>query len=542
MNRIKIFKLLCLVVIGCSFVACKDDDEGMGTPEITAVRMTDPAKADSTFTKASAGQMIAVIGHNLKNVVKVYINDQEVGFNSTMNTATSIILTIPTEEKGFLLSTFNPELKDEIRLETTHGTATYQFKVTAPGPQLTLLQARYPRKAGDPLNIFGLNLVDVERVYFTDLTADELGSTTWTTIGGNHTDVQYEVVSQNHALNQNDTYQTTSQLRVNIPALPYETGTLVVETAAGTTYYPFSFTLAAPTITGLNTDMPVKGEKLTIRGTYFVQVEAVRYGDVTLTADQFTVSDTEDQIDIVFDQKPARGTNGLLTVVTGGGEVSVPFYDYSTLLVDFDGQGLDNGWDPKATMETADGTAAPYTSDGQFAHILVEAEGTQWWGTAIFFRKGWDGPFDLPGYDVIPADATADEIYLAMEVYNNNSDYNNGTFNGYLRYVVWPTGADVSSTDGYQYDNGFDWVEYNEQIGSFAQPVLADIDGRNPMQQWYRHVMPLELLPAYKGKTYAEIKELGIDNFRLQSINQGSAQPGHIDVCVDNVRIYYKKK
>ena len=107
---------------------------------------------------------------------------------------------------------------------------------------------------------------------------------------------------------------------------------------------------------------------------------------------------------------------------------------------------------------------------------------------------------------------------------------------------MWPTGADISSTDGYQYDNGFDWVEYNEQIGSFAQPVLADIDGRNPMQQWYRHVMPLELLPAYKGKTYAEIKELGIDNFRLQSINQGSAQPGHIDVCVDNVRIYYKKK
>ena len=44
-----------------------------------------------------------------------------------------------------------------------------------------------------------------------------------------------------------------------------------------------------------------------------------------------------------------------------------------------------------------------------------------------------------------------------------------------------------------------------------------------------------------KGKTYAEIVEAGLNQFRIQSINQGTAR-GYIDVCIDNVRIYYQKK
>ena len=61
--------------------SCKEDEEGMGTPVITAVRTCDPAKADSTFSKASAGAQIAVIGQNLSKVQKVFINDQQVYFH-----------------------------------------------------------------------------------------------------------------------------------------------------------------------------------------------------------------------------------------------------------------------------------------------------------------------------------------------------------------------------------------------------------------------------------------------------------------------------
>lgn len=535
------YLLCCLLCCGvaAATTSCKDDDEGMGTPQITGVRACDPAKADSLFLKASAGQMIAVIGQNLADVQKFYINDQEVGFNPTLNTAHSIIITVPTEEKGFRLTAFDSSIKDEIRLETSHGTATYSFKITAPSPSLSLLQARYPRKAGDELRIVGQNLVDIEKVYFTDLTAEQLDTTVWTTIGGTHTEVNYEVVSQNHYLNSRDTYVTASTLKATIPSLSYDTGTLVVETAAGTAYYPFSLYLSVPTITGVNTDMPVPGETLTVSGTYFVQVEQVRYGDVTLSADDYIVAETEDQISFVFRQKPSEGSEAKLTVVTGGGEASIPFYDYSCLLVDFDGRGADNGWDPNASYETTDGTAAPFTADGTFARFNIPEEGSQWWGKMLFFRNSWEvSSFTLPSYDVIPAEASTDDIYLAMEVYDNGSSYNNGDWMGYLRYTVWPVGLDTGDARN-QWDNGFAWVNYDEGIGSFTYPVLADIDGQTWQQQWYRHVVPLSVFPCYKGLIYADVMALGLENFRIQSINQGS-KVGKIDVCFDNVRLYYR--
>ena len=334
-------------------------------------------------------------------------------------------------------------------------------------------------------------------------------------------------------------------LKVNIPSLSYDTGTFVIETAAGTTYYPFSYFLAPPTITDINTDMPVTGETLSIKGTYFVQVDEVRYGDVKLTPDQFTVADTEDQIDIVFGQKPSRGSEPKLTVVTGGGEVSVPFYNYDCLLTNFEGDAADNGWGPNASYETANGVNAPYTGDGTFARINVASEGQQWWGTMIYFRKDWSGnSFPLPSFDVIPADATADEVYLTAEVYNNYSDYNkfeSGTgypiFSGYLRYMIEPIGGGES-----QYDLHLGWENYDNGVPLFDGKVLADINGDTPEGKWYRHVLPLSKFGIFAGLTYQQIVEKGINQFRIQSINQGGSRPGKIDVCFDNIRIFYQKK
>ena len=121
LNKFSVMALLLMAVFQTVMTSCSDDKEGMGTPVITAVRVTDPAKADSTFTKATAGQMLAIIGENLSDVRKVFINDQEVQFNSTMNTSRSLIVTVPTEEKGFILTAFDSSLKDEIRVETSHG-------------------------------------------------------------------------------------------------------------------------------------------------------------------------------------------------------------------------------------------------------------------------------------------------------------------------------------------------------------------------------------------------------------------------------------
>lgn len=529
-----------MLTVGLSaFTSCSDDDKvGYGTPEITGVRIPDPAYADSLFTKSTAGQQIAIIGKNLSNVLKIYINDQEVSFNSTMNTDHSVIVTIPSEEDGFKLTAFNSDLKDEIRLETSHGTATYAFKVTAPYPSVSRIAATYPREAGDELYIYGTNLVDIERIYITDISAEELDETSWTDIEGNMVDVTaYSSEKQNHYIDsKTQAYTTESVIKLTIPEIPYESGTLVVKTATGYSYIAYYKVPGKPVITDISSEYPEIGETVTIKGREFVQVESITYGDVTLTSDDLTVADSEDAIEFVFKQTPTKGSGTTLAITTPGGTVNFDnFYNYDCVLVDFDGLGIDNGWGPNATYESATSTAAPYASDGNYARINVTDNGYNWWGTMVYFRYDWSGTsFPLPGYDVIPADASADDVYLAMEVYDNNSDFNNGTFSGYIKYDVQPVGG---SDNDY---HTFSWVDYDAGTFSFSQPVLADINGENAKGKWYRHVVKLSNFSCFSGMKYSDIVAAGISQFRLMEYNQGAAK-GNVDVMFDNIRLYYKK-
>lgn len=546
--NVNILLVLLVTVLGLSLASCNDDTTAGGQPVITSVRLCDPEKADSTFTKAPQGQIIAIMGENLNDAVYVYINDQKVYFNPTMNTDHSIIVTVPSESKGFKLSTFNEGLKDEIRVETTHGTATYGFKVVGGYPQISRVQCEYPRKAGDQLNVYGLNLEAIESMYFTDMTPEELAVEESETIGGNHVEVaDYKFIVNDHHLNtKTQNYETTSQLSVTIPELPFDRGTFVVECAAGTTYIAYGKTPGMPVITYISSDMPVAGEEVTIKGREFVQVEKVMYGDVEIL--DYTVAESEDGITFTFEDVPAIGSDAVLSITTPGGTVSTSFYDRSLLLVDFDGIGADNGWDPKATTEFAVFDEAPYTSTGNFGRINVPAEtGSQWWGTMLFYRGGWDEggnliPFTMP--ENIPADASADDVYLAMEVFDNNSDYNNGGtgFSGFLRYVMFPNGADTNADDqsAWTFDN-FQWEDYDAGTWSNIVPILADDNNEAYKGKWYRHVMPLSKFPCYAGLNYSGIKALGLDQFRIQSINQHN-KGGKIDVCFDNIRLIYLPK
>ena len=68
MNKISCWLLFTALITMHSllFTSCSDSDSSSGgVPEITGVRSCDPAKADSLFTKASCGQIIAIIGNNL---------------------------------------------------------------------------------------------------------------------------------------------------------------------------------------------------------------------------------------------------------------------------------------------------------------------------------------------------------------------------------------------------------------------------------------------------------------------------------------------
>ena len=537
-NSMSLLVLFLMGVISFSFMACSDSNSSGGQPEITGVKIlssdTLNYSYDEYYTKAGPGTMIAIEGKNLGGALKVFINNQELTFNTTMNTDHSIIVSIPTEEKGFKLSAFE-DVPDEIRVETRGGVATYEFKVTAPGPQLQRIQAEYPRETGDEIILHGLNLVDIEDAYFSDVTVEELAESESKEIGGNHVAISnIETVLMDHHLASNNSYVTTSILKFAMPEVPYQSGVIVLECAAGTTYIAYYKVPGQPTITSISSDMPQIGEDLIIEGTEFVQVESVKYGDVTLTEDEFEVNEEQTQITIPFAKKPSAGSEAKLTVTTPGGTVSVDrFYDYSTILTTFNkddaGNFIDatnNGWGPDAQF--IDGGDA----DGVYAYWNIPSEGTQWWGTMVYFRKDWSGN-SFPLSDNIPDTATADEVYFAINVYNDGSDYNNGAFTGYVRYMFQPIGDKEN-----QYDNGFAWADYDNQIPSFARPVLADINNEAPVGRWYRHVLPLSSFDCYWGKTYAEIKATGLNQFRIQSLNQGTPS-GKINVKFDNARVIY---
>lgn len=529
--------LLLVAMVSFTFAACSDDNSSSGgQPEITAVKIlssdTVNYSYDKTYTKAGAGTMVAVMGTNLNNILKVYVNGQEVYFNPTMNTDHSVIFSIPTEADGFKLSAFDSSVPDEIKVETTHGTATYTFKITAPGPQLQRMEATYPRKQGDEVKLYGLNLVDIEKVYLTDVMPAALDTTTWEEVPGKHYDMaSFRSVSQDHHLNEaTQAYETTSVVAAILPAELPDSGSIVIECAAGTAYVGFSMLPSKPTLLSISSDMPQIGEDLVILGRDLVQIESITYGDVTLTAKDFRVAATEDSIIVPFTRKPAQGSSTKLTVKNPGGVATLDnFYDYTTILTTFDGDATDNGWGPNATYEDAG------NADGVLAHINVDDNGSNYWGTMIYFRKDWSGN-SFPLSPNIPAKASAKEVYLAYNVYDNNSAFNSSTFSGFIRYLIQPIG-DAENYWGGPDDGGFKWITYNESW-EFTPPVLADLDGVPHKGRWYRVVIPLDNFACFKGSTYADIVKKGINQFRFMEYNSG-ANKGHVDVKIDNVRVIY---
>ena len=527
-----------MAVLSLGMASCSDND-GDGQPVITGVRTCDPETADSLFTKSAQGQTIAIIGKNLGGARKVFINDQEVYFSSTMNTDHSIIVKVPSESDGFQLTAFNSELKDEIRVETTHGTATYGFKVLGSAPSISRIQGSYPRAAGDPLNIYGINLFSIEKIYFTDVTAEALDTLDWEDVPGNRVNVNdYETIVSDRHLNSNQDYEVTSQLQITTPSLSFDTGTLVIECAAGIVYIPYSKVPGKPVIKSVSSDMPVLGEDLVIKGNEYVQVESVTFGDVTYTPDEFTVAESEDEIVIPITKVPSKGSSAVLTVTTPGGTATVErFFEYSCLLNDFDSGITDEGWGPNAEYGT-------YTigGTGNVAHLNSVG---QWWGQMIFFKKDWSGaPLDLPTYDVIPANVSADDLYFAFEVYDNNSDYNQGgdAFQGYLRYEFWfGNNINEGANPDVNYNN-FEWDDYGAQ--TFINPdgpVLQDINGKAHTGKWYRHAIPLSTMPEFRGLTYQQVYENGIGIVRIMSYTQGT-KSGNVDIYIDNIRLIYVKK
>jgi hypothetical protein len=144
MNKILI--LIMALATAVIFTQCSDDVSG-GAPRVRYVRITEPTSADSLLVAAAQGQMVAIMGENLQNVVEVWFNDQPAQLQTTFITSTSIITRIPAEL---------PEvITNKMTLVFANGqTLEYDFSVDISEPLVTRMKSEYVN-TGDVATFYG---------------------------------------------------------------------------------------------------------------------------------------------------------------------------------------------------------------------------------------------------------------------------------------------------------------------------------------------------------------------------------------------------
>ena len=165
-NSIYSIKLLSLV-LSCLllYTSCKKEDAEAtysGTPVITAIRMINPAKKDSTFLKANPGTQILIEGQNLGGIKSITFNDYQASFNSTYNTNNNVIVTIPPKAPT---EATVADVPNKLKIVTSHGETSFDFTLSIPPPMIDRV-VNENTLPGEKLTVKGSNLWLVTKVVF----------------------------------------------------------------------------------------------------------------------------------------------------------------------------------------------------------------------------------------------------------------------------------------------------------------------------------------------------------------------------------------
>lgn len=370
--------------------SCKEEGGAAGAPVIRGLRVTNPELADSTFTDVSPGSMIVVMGENLSGVKEVYVNNQEISFNSTYNTSTSLIITIPADE-DFQLSGPNPEIPSELRIVTGHGIATYPLHVLSPGPVLAAISAFYPIEPGDEISLVGENFYEIRRIYFTRDSVNVTEQITDYTVSPDYEEVTFTVPD-----------------KVNEP------GWIIMECYTSDASIELVPEGPEAEFTGISSTMPLPGSEVRIWGKNLIDVSRINInGEIDIYAEDIEVSQYYDEVTFTMPrQVPTK--SGTLTVTTISGDYKMPekFYPREYVVLDWDNVGSFSWGGYSQVYEQASGEEAPYTSDGKYSGIVgtITYAERYWWGQTINATV-W------PGDDVIPADTPVSRLELQFECY-----------------------------------------------------------------------------------------------------------------------------
>jgi Surface glycan-binding protein B xyloglucan binding domain len=163
-NRIG-FLLLFFLVGALS--SCQEDEgmaplEAKAAPVVEAIRTTNPAKADSTFTQSTLGSTIVIKGQNLAATQYVSFNGYKTPINPVYASDNYLIVRIPELTPTVATAA---SVSDELKVVNAKGEATYKFKVLPPAPIVEAMSNEYV-KAGQELTLFGKYFYFVKEVTF----------------------------------------------------------------------------------------------------------------------------------------------------------------------------------------------------------------------------------------------------------------------------------------------------------------------------------------------------------------------------------------
>jgi hypothetical protein len=155
----RILFLFFALALGGTFIGCSDDDESSGgTPVISYVRITKPTSSDSLLVAAGQGQMIAIMGENLKDVRQLWINDQRAFLNPSFITNSTIITRVPAQIPN--------EITDKMKMIFADGhELIYDFSVDISEPYIDYMKSEYVN-TGNVAVIVGDYFYEPIKVFF----------------------------------------------------------------------------------------------------------------------------------------------------------------------------------------------------------------------------------------------------------------------------------------------------------------------------------------------------------------------------------------
>lgn len=476
--------LLTLLFVCNTFTSC-NDDEGGGSPIINGIRLVDPLKADSTFTDVNPGTMVVVMGENLNDIKKVFINEQQISFNVNYGTSKNIIITIPSDIK---LTGANPELKGELRIETSHGIATYTMHVLSPAPYITRLATTFPVDQGTPLRIVGGNFYEIQRIYFT--TAEE-----------DITDAPVSVEIKDYVVSKD-----FDEIRFNAPAGLIDNGSLVIECYTASTFTPFRRTALPPTINKISSMMPITGTTVTVLGQNLMDIASITMGNRMVDLSTLWVSEENDKLTFTMTRAPQGRCSLAITTIGGTAEVK-DFYPSENLVLNYDNIG-GFSWGGQAASVTADGTAAPFFSDGNCYRLSGEIPAWNWWWGQLQNNAVWDIDASF-----IPLSTPTSDIDLQFECFVAK-EYGEGPV---LRL----------------------YLKGNEGHNLTNYKPISNFTGKTEIGQWMQCSIPLSSL--VDESTWGDFKNRDGSELALQMTNPTGNGPFNIEMYFDNFRIVKNK-